>query len=122
MPEHIRVDVYAHDEWLRLVDMAEKSEVLTKAERSIIELAAMAYSDMRAARKALADHGSQTYETTNQNGDPVFKTMPEVAIAADAWRRYRAAVCELGFTPAARAKVSTVDPNEEESPEGKYFN
>jgi P27 family predicted phage terminase small subunit len=121
MPDHIRTDEIAKPEWVRLTTIAAAAEVLTKAERSIIELACVAYSDLMRARKAIAKHG-QTYETTNQQGDMVIKSRPEVAIAADAWRRYRAAVCELGFTPAARAKVSTVDPGEEQSPEEKYFN
>jgi P27 family predicted phage terminase small subunit len=122
MPDHIREDQYAKEEWVRLVVIASAAQVLTKAERSILELACIAYSEMRQARKSIMTHGSQTYETTNQAGGVVFKTLPEVAIASDAWRRYRAAVCELGFTPAARAKVSTVDPSEEKSPEEKYFN
>lgn len=121
MPAHIKEDDYAREEWVRLCAIARTAQVLTKAERSIIELACIAYSEMRQARKSIMTHGSQTYETTNQNGDTIFKSLPEVAIAADAWRRYRAAVCELGFTPAARAKVSTVEPDEDSSPEEKYF-
>lgn len=122
MPDHIKEDPYAKAEWYRLVPIALKAEVLTKADRSIVELACIAYSEMRQARASILKQGSQTYETTNQAGGLVIKTLPEVAIASDAWRRYRAAICELGFTPAARAKVSTVDPSEDESPEEKYFN
>lgn len=107
-------------EWKRLVAIAREAQVLTRAERSILELAAEAYSTWAAARLAITAHGL-TYETTNQNGDLAIKARPEVAIASDAWRRYRAAVCELGFTPAARAKVSTIDPGEEEDPAAAFF-
>lgn len=108
-------------EWRRLVAIALKAQVLTEAERSILELAAEAYSTWAKARIAIQQHGL-TYETTSTAGDLVIKARPEVAIASDAWRRYRAAVCELGFTPAARAKVSTVDPGEEEDPGAAFFN
>lgn len=108
-------------EWKRLAALAHAAEVLTKAEGSILELAARAYATFIVAERAIERHGL-TYETTNQNRDPVFKSRPEVAIASDAWRRYRAAVCELGFTPAARAKVSTVAPSEDEDPATHLFN
>ncbi len=115
------LDEIGQTEWRRLVAIAREAQVLTTAERSILELAAEAYSTWCAARAAIAMHGL-TYETTNQHGDPVVKARPEVAIVSDAWRRYRAAVCELGFTPAARAKVSTVDASEDEAPGAHFFN
>lgn len=108
-------------EWARLVTMAQEAQILTRAERSIIELAAHAYSVFIRAQREIDSKGL-TYETTNTTGGLVIKSRPEVAIASDAWRRYRAAICELGFTPAARAKVSTVDPNEDESPAAGFFN
>ena len=108
-------------EWRRLVAEATKAQVLTTIDRGILELAAEAYSTWAAARAAVMREGL-TYETTNQNGDLSIKARPEVAIQSDAWRRYRAAVCELGFTPAARAKVSTIGPNEEEDPGSAYLN
>ncbi len=120
MPEGL--DKVGQMEWMRLVAIATKAEVLTEAERSILELACEAYSTWAAARLEIKNHGRLTYETTNQNGDMVLKAHPSVAIQSDAWRRYRAAVCEMGFTPAARAKVSTVEPGEETSPEASYFN
>lgn len=115
------LDAVGQAEWARLVAIALKAEVLTEAERSILELAAEAYSTWAKARAVIMEKGL-SYETTNQNGDVIHKPYPEVAIASDAWRRYRAAVCELGFTPAARAKVSTVDPNEETDPGEAFFN
>lgn len=107
-------------EWRRLVDVTMKAEVLTEAERSIVEIAAHAYSTFVRAQREINAKG-MTYETTNTTGGLVIKARPEIAIASDAWRRYRSAICELGLTPAARAKVSTVDPGEEESPAASYF-
>lgn len=108
-------------EWKRLVDMAGEAKVLTRAERSIIELASRAYAMWAAAEQALADAGGLTYETTNTTGGQVIKARPEVSIASDAWRRYRAAICELGFTPAARARVSVTDEQAPEDPADKYL-
>ena len=121
IPERpVGLDEIAEAEWDRLVVVTNKAEVLTKGERSILELAVRAYSTWMKAEEELVENGL-TYETTNQNGDRVLKSNPAAAIAADAWRRYRAAVCELGLTPAARAKVSTVDPDEEKDPGEAYF-
>lgn len=108
-------------EWTRLIAAALKAEVLTVVDRSIVEIAAHAYSTFIRASRVLQSDGL-TYETTNTTGGKVIKARPEAAIAADAWRRYRASICELGFTPAARAKVSTVDPAEENTPAAGYFN
>ncbi len=119
MPDGL--DEIGQAEWRRLVADATKAQVLTTVDRGIVELAAEAYSTWAAARTAVMAHGL-TYETTNQNGDLSIKQRPEVAIQSDAWRRYRAAVCELGFTPAARAKVSTIDPGEDEDPGAAYLN
>lgn len=119
MPDGL--DKVGQAEWARLVAEATKAQVLTTVDRGILELAAEAYSTWAAARTCVMNSGL-TYETTNQNGDLVIKARPEVAIQSDAWRRYRAAACELGFTPAARAKVSTIDPNEDEDPGAAYLN
>lgn len=119
MPEGL--DPEAKAEWGRLCAEALRAQVLTTVDRGILDLAARAYSRMRHAEKAVAEAG-MTYETVSTTGALVIKAHPAVAIASDAWRRYRAAVCELGFTPAARAKVSTSDPGEEASPAASYFN
>lgn len=119
MPDGL--DATAVLEWKRLVAVCLEAGVLTKAHRSIVELAAVAYSEWAQARAYIMAQGF-TYETTNTNGDPVYKKRVEVEVASDAWRRYRAAIVELGLTPAAQAKVSTVDPAEDEDPGAAYFN
>lgn len=118
MPDSL--DDHGRAAWKRLVADAEKSQVLTKVDGGIFELAAQAYSTWRQAEAEWRKEGL-TYETTNTEGGTVIKAHPAIAIASDAWRRYRAAVCELGFTPAARAKVSTVDANEDEAPGSDFF-
>lgn len=107
-------------EWRRLVDVCLITQVLTPADRAIVELAAHAYSTWIRAERVVESEG-MTYETTNTTGGAVIKKRPEVEIASDAWRRYRAAICELGLTPAARAKVSAVEQSDEADPAAQYF-
>jgi P27 family predicted phage terminase small subunit len=108
-------------EWRRLVGEALQARVLTRIDRGVVDLAAQAYATWKLAEETVAKVG-QYYESTNTEGGTVIKAHPCVAIASDAWRRYRAAICELGFTPAARSKVSTTDPGEEIAPGAAYFN
>ena len=119
MPDHL--DAVAKEEWRRLIALALRAQVLTEAERSIVEIAAAAYSTWRSALAVIRCEG-MTYETTNTTGGSVIKPRPEVAIESDAWRRYKAAIVELGFTPAARSKVNAIDPNEETDPGAAYLN
>lgn len=107
-------------EWHRLVETCVASKVLTPADRAIVELAAHAYSTWIRAERVIESEGL-TYETTNTTGGTVIKKRPEVEIASDGWRRYRAAICELGLTPAARAKVSAIGESDEADPAAKYF-
>lgn len=107
-------------EWERLCSVCLNARVLTAADRGIVEIAAQAYSTFIRATRVVNERGL-TYETTNTTGGQVIKARPEVAIASDAWRRYRAAICELGLTPAARTRVEAADSNEDGAEES-YFN
>lgn len=108
-------------EWDRLCAVCVNAGVLTLADRGIVELAAQAYSTFIRATRAVRV-GGMTYETTNTTGGQVIKTRPEVAIASDAWRRYRAAICELGLTPAARTRVEAASEESSSDAASGYFN
>lgn len=120
IPEKLRPEALA--EWRRLVVETLKMRVLTEMDRGVLILAADAYADWRESIDALAAAGSATYETEGQGGAVMFRARPECAIRSDAWRRYLSAIVQLGLTPAARAKVSAVDPNENEDPGAAFFN
>ncbi len=113
-------DDVAKSEWRRVVAEAFKLEVLTKADRGIVEAAARAYSAMRKAQK-FCDEQGLTYETEGTEGQRMIKANPAAAIAAEAARRWAAALVQLGLSPSARSKVSTVDPNEDEDASAQYF-
>lgn len=107
-------------EWRRIVAEALLLEVLTKADRGIVEAAARAYSTMKKAQ-AICDKDGLTYETTGTEGQRIIKSNPAAPIAADAHRRWVTALAQIGLTPAAHQKVSTVDPAEDEDPAAKFF-
>ena len=69
------------------------------------------YVNARAVVRALG----ATYEATTAHGDVNVRARPEVAMAADAWRRARLMLNDYGLTAASRGKVSshegeTTDP------------
>lgn len=108
-------------EWARLCAVCLNSRVLTLADRGIVEMAAQAYSTFIRSTRVLTVQGL-TYETSNTTGGKVIKARPETAIASDAWRRYRAAICELGLTPAARTRVEAADQADTDASGAGYFN
>ena len=50
----------------------------------------------------------------------MVRTRPEVAIRADADRRFRAYLVEFGLTPAARSKVKISDQKAKD-PRARFF-
>lgn len=59
---------------------------------------------------------SLTYESPTPTGT-IVRPRPEVAIAAEAWRRVARMLLEFGLTPAARSKVAArVKDNKEHNP------
>ena len=52
----------------------------------------------------------ETYETTTPAGSVMIRQRPEVALAADAWRRYAAMLQRFGLDPVSRARVEMIPP------------
>jgi len=90
-------------------------QILTTADRMALTLLCDAYSEYREARDIVKDKDNgPTYETINQMGDKMIRARPEVAMAADAWKRVRSMMSEFGLTPSSRSKVSAVGAKEED--------
>jgi P27 family predicted phage terminase small subunit len=94
--------------------------VLTIADGMALEMLCDAYAEWRDLRKAVESHGA-TYTTTGTSGDVVVKARPEVAMAADAWKRVKAMASEFGLTAASRTKIQTNKP-EETDPLQEFLN
>lgn len=103
MPKHLTPG--ARVAWRELVAALRHLRVLTHADRTVLEIASEALAEYRAARHVLDAEGA-TYSTTTPTGSVMHRPRPEVSMAADAWRRTKGALVELGLTPAARTRVT----------------
>lgn len=74
-----------------------------------LELTAAALAEYRKAVAVVLRRG-QTYAAKTAAGAVMHRVRPEVAIAADAWRRAHAALQNLGLSPVSRPKVEGTAP------------
>lgn len=102
----------AKESWGYVAVILDEMGVLTRADRVALEGLCEAYTELRAARKSLADAGSITYETTNATGGKMIRPRPELAMIADADRRLMAWLTKFGLTPADRSRVSAANGSE----------
>ena len=100
-------------------DLLEDMGVLTIADGMALEMMCNAYSEWRDLRKVIDKEGS-TYKTIGTSGDEVIKARPEVAMAADAWKRIKSMAAEFGLTAASRTKIQ-VNEKEESDPLADYM-
>jgi P27 family predicted phage terminase small subunit len=101
--------------WNGLCDVLEDMSLITLADAKSLELLCDAYAQWRDLRKIIDECG-HTYQTTTQTGDVMYKARPEVAMAADAWKRVASMLSQFGLTPAGRSKVSASRKPEEFDP------
>ena len=101
--------------WRKLAGVLDRMRVLTEADGHALELLADAYGEYRAARAVILKEGT-TYESDTKHGK-IVRTRPEVAIAADAWKRMKAMLVEFGLTPSSRSQVSAAPVEEEDEME-----
>jgi P27 family predicted phage terminase small subunit len=110
----------AKDSYRELSEILVGMAVLTKADRTALEMLCDAYGEYRQARAYIQEHGL-TYETTGKDGTTMYRAYPQVAIASDAYKRIRSMMTEFGLTPASRSKVAA-QGEEQEDPLAKYMN
>ncbi len=79
------------------------------------------YAEILDAQDRLLERGSRTYETTSVAGGRMVRAYPEVAMLADADRRFKSYLVEMGMTPAARCKVGGGNSDPDETNLGGYF-
>lgn len=107
----------ARTAWKWVEPVLSDMGVLTTADPHALALLCDAYAEYIEAGDAIREHGT-TYETVTKEGSVMFRSRPEVAIRADAWRRVSLMMQQFGMTPSSRAKVQgqskeSVDPFEE---------
>jgi|CXWL01.1.fsa_nt_gi P27 family predicted phage terminase small subunit len=114
LPLHIGKNKTAAGEWRRICGLTQlkNANVLTIADGPMLEATVSAYATFRKANDEITKHGF-TYESVGQSGGIMHRQRPEVAIAADAWRRYVGGLTHFGLSPATRSKVQTNDEQED---------
>jgi P27 family predicted phage terminase small subunit len=99
--------------WRALAPVLGRMQILTEADEVAVGLLCDAFAEWQECRAVIRKHG-RTYQTTTQTGDTMIRPRPEVADAADAWRRVKAMLTEYGLTAASRAKVSAPSAKEDD--------
>lgn len=91
--------------WVELSPLLVKLRVLTEADRMALGLLCDTYGEWLELRADIRKHG-RTYKLNTKTGDVMWMPRPEVAMAADAWRRSNLMLQQFGLTPSSRSKVS----------------
>lgn len=102
MPAHLNAT--AKSAWTNVKSILGRMGVLSKADEYALERLVSCYAEIRDCEKAIKTHG-RTYETYNDSGGIMHRPRPEVAMLADADRRFKSYLVEFGLTPAARSKI-----------------
>lgn len=110
--------------WKQIAAILTEMRVLTVSDVPALALVCDALAEYIEARAGVQKHGmvydSKTVKIVHtRDGDEVeietlmVRARPEVAIAADAWRRAMMGLTQFGLTPASRSKVSAIGKEDE---------
>lgn len=94
----------ARSAWDRVAPILVRMGVLTAMDALALEQMCETYAVIRHCQAVLLEYGDLTYES-GKDGACMRRAHPEVAILADADRRFRAYLNDFGMTPASRSKV-----------------
>jgi P27 family predicted phage terminase small subunit len=100
------LDAGAARAWTKISDVLEGMGVLTIADGVALHLLVDALTEWQQAR-GVTERDGATYECPTESGGVMIRARPEVAIAADAWRRAKAMLTEFGLTPSSRTRIKT---------------
>jgi P27 family predicted phage terminase small subunit len=102
------LDATARRHWGELVPVLESMRVLTTADGAALALVCSALAEHERAAAVVAERGA-AYEAVTEAGSVMHRPRPEVAIAADSWRRALRSLTEFGLSPSSRARLD-VEP------------
>ena len=94
--------------WKELSEQLLGMRVITKADRTCLEMLCDAYSEYRDCRKFIIDNG-YTYKTVTASGDEMHRPYPQVAMYQNSWKRVLDGLREFGLSPSSKSKVSAID-------------
>ena len=101
--------------WAEVGAVLLSMNLCTAADGPALQLLTEALAEWAEARQAVQARGL-TYDTATVSGGTMRRPNPEVAIAADAWRRALAMLAQFGLTPASRSKVSALGDEDGKDP------
>lgn len=105
--------------WFAWAPVLDAMGVLTAADAIVLERACECYAEVNELKMELRS-GGRVQVVPTKGGAPMERQRPQVAMLADADRRLKSYLVELGLSPAARSKVhATEQPDETEA--DKYF-
>ena len=96
-----------------LAQLLNNMQISSASDKDALAMLTDMYSIYREMRETLKKVGF-VYETTNQHGDTMYRSRPEVSILTDAWKNVRSMMSEFGLTPSSRSRVSAHGENEED--------
>ena len=107
-PDFVKAEPIAHEHWRWICRQLEEMKILTKADFSMVALAANTYArwrelDVMVAGGNVGDIGSK--------GTPV--TRPEAAQVHNYADRYLKLIAEVGLTPSSRSRMQTTEQKDE---------
>ena len=96
-----------------LVRDLQRMGVMTVVDSRAAELLISAYAEYRELTE-LIERDGYTYWAKSATGDQLLKGNPAVNQRASAWNRVRGMLQEFGLTPAARSKVESNTPSDDD--------
>ncbi|MGD9276347.1 MAG: phage terminase small subunit P27 family [Candidatus Pacearchaeota archaeon] len=109
-PSYIREDRIASKEWDRIVPILYDLNLLTRIDRSIIELYCVNYALFVWANEDIKKHGHIINTRYGQ------KANPAVTMAREAAKIIKACAVEFGCTPSSRSRLKVPKNKEEDDP------
>lgn len=105
--------------WFAITPILQGMGVLDTSDGLALERLCECYVEVRELTKDIRENG-RTQKVQTESGAAFERQRPQVAMLADADRRFKSYLVEFGMSPAARSKVHA-SPEDTETPADKYF-
>lgn len=97
----------------RLTQYMKAANKHEEPDAELLEMAAHVRNELNQLQEFVNLHGT-TYESINRTGEVMHKHRPQHQQLTEARTRYLTILRDLGLTPAARARVTVVEQEEDE--------
>ena len=118
--ELVSADPKALEKWNETCQILEECNVLTTADRDLLELFCINHSQYYALVEKVAKIGIIN-EFVNSRGETVMKRSPYQAELGKIADRQQKLLTEFGLTPSSRSRIQTVSDSDAESPFDKWM-